>query len=225
MIYMLEDDGGIRSFVTYALNNSGYEAAAFETPSAFREALKKELPELILLDIMLPEEDGLSVLKSLREVPETADIPVIMLTAKGTEYDKVQGLDLGADDYVTKPFGIMELMSRVKALLRRSGGGAGGNAVYRAGGVSIDSGRHEVSADGQEIALTHKEYELLLLMMKNRGTVFSRDELLRQVWGYDYAGESRTVDVHIRTLRSKLGDFGDVVQTVRGAGYKVVDDK
>ncbi|MBQ9899254.1 MAG: response regulator transcription factor [Ruminococcus sp.] len=225
MIYMLEDDGGIRAFVTYALNNSGYETAAFETPSAFRAALAKELPELILLDIMLPEEDGLSVLRSLRSAPDTADIPVIMLTAKGTEYDKVAGLDSGADDYVAKPFGIMELISRVKALLRRSGGASGSGAVLSSGGVTIHPQKHTVTAGGSEISLTHKEYELLLLMMKNKGTVFSRDELLRQVWGYDFAGESRTVDVHIRTLRAKLGDCGDVVQTVRGAGYKVVEDK
>ena len=225
MIYMLEDDGGIRSFVTYALNNSGYETAAFETPSAFREALGKELPELILLDIMLPEEDGLSVLRGLRAAPETANIPVIMLTAKGSEYDKVAGLDSGADDYVTKPFGIMELISRVRALLRRSGSNPAAESELRAGGLRLFPQKHLVTADGNEVTLTHKEYELLLLLMKNKGTVFSRDELLRQVWGYDYAGESRTVDVHIRTLRSKLGSCDGVVQTVRGAGYKVVDTK
>ncbi|MBR4628043.1 MAG: response regulator transcription factor [Ruminococcus sp.] len=218
MIYLLEDDEGIRNFVLYALNSAGFEAEGFELPSVFRKALSRQLPELVLLDIMLPEEDGLSVLRSLRHSPETAELPVIMLTAKGTEYDKVTGLDAGADDYIAKPFGTMELISRIRALLRRSG--RSGDTGLSIGGITIYPQRHEVDVNGESITLTKKEYDLLLILVRNRGTVFSRDELLSKVWGYDFTGESRTVDVHIRTLRAKLGKSGDVIETLRGVGYK-----
>jgi two-component system alkaline phosphatase synthesis response regulator PhoP len=221
MIYLLEDEAGIRDFVLYALEAAGFEARGFETPSAFREAMAKELPSLVLLDIMLPEEDGLSVLRKLRASAETASLPVIMLTAKSTEYDKVKGLDAGADDYIAKPFGTLELISRIKALLRRSSHSTG--AVLTAGGLSVDTSRREVCANGRPVTLTKKEYQLLLVLVQNKGVVFTREELLRKVWGYDFTGESRTVDVHIRTLRSKLGDCGSVIETSRGAGYKAGD--
>ena len=221
MIYLLEDDSGIRSLVLYALNNSGLPAEGFETPSEFYEALGKQMPELLLLDIMLPEEDGLSILRTLRSSPATKKLPIIMLTAKGTEYDKVAGLDSGADDYVTKPFGAMELISRVRALLRRS---APSDDILTAGSLSVIPERHEVTAEGAPVTLTLKEFELLLLLLRNRGRVYSREELLRQIWGYDFTGESRTVDVHIRTLRAKLGSCGELIQTVRGVGYRIGAD-
>ena len=221
MIYLLEDDSGIRSLVLYALNNSGLPAEGFETPSEFYEALGKQMPELLLLDIMLPEEDGLSILRKLRSSIATKKLPIIMLTAKGTEYDKVAGLDSGADDYVTKPFGAMELISRVRALLRRS---APSDDILTAGSLSVIPERHEVTAEGAPITLTLKEFELLLLLLRNRGRVYSREELLRQIWGYDFTGESRTVDVHIRTLRAKLGSCGELIQTVRGVGYRIGED-
>lgn len=219
MIYLLEDDSGIRSFVIYALNSTGLEAEGFETPSAFREAMKFRLPDLLLLDIMLPEEDGISILKKLRAAPETKELPIIMLSARGSEFDKVTGLDSGADDYIAKPFGTMELISRVKALLRRSSREK--SPVLTAGQLTLDPGKHLVTAEGREVSLTLKEYELLLLLMKEQGTVFSRNVLLSRVWGYDFSGESRTVDVHIRTLRSKLGSCGELIRTVRGVGYKI----
>lgn len=222
MIYMLEDEQGIRDFVLYALRNSGMEAEGFETPSALREAMARELPELLLLDRMLPEEDGLSVLKKLRSAPETRKLPVIMLTAKGTELDKVEGLDSGADDYIAKPFGTMELISRIKALLRRTSEDNSDRLTL--GGICVYPSRHEVFADGEKVALTLKEYDLLVMLMKGRGEVFSRDSLLSGVWGYDFAGESRTVDVHIRTLRQKLGSCGELIQTIRGVGYKAGDE-
>ncbi len=221
MIYMLEDDSGIRNFVLYALNNSGLEAAGFELPSRFWAAMEEKLPELILLDIMLPEEDGLSILKKLRAERSTAKLPVIMLTAKGTEYDKVTGLDSGADDYVAKPFGTMELISRIRALLRRSNDSYGDHITL--GSITVYPDKHEVFAEGKPITLTLKEYELLLLLMRSKGTVFTRDTLLSEIWGYDFSGESRTVDVHIRTLRAKLGECGDQIKTIRGVGYKAGD--
>jgi len=221
MIYLLEDDSGIRSLVLYALNNSGLPAEGFETPLEFYAALANQMPELLLLDIMLPEEDGLSILRRLRSSPATKKLPIIMLTAKGTEYDKVAGLDSGADDYVTKPFGAMELISRVRALLRRS---APSEDILTAGTISVMPERHEVTADGVPVTLTLKEFELLLLLLRNRGRVYSREELLRQIWGYDFTGESRTVDVHIRTLRAKLGSCGELIQTVRGVGYRIGAD-
>ena len=220
MIYLLEDDSGIRNFVIYALNSSGLEAEGFETPGAFREGMKRCKPDLLLLDIMLPEEDGISILKKLRAAPETRDLPIIMLSARGSEFDKVTGLDSGADDYIAKPFGTMELISRVKALLRRSSS-QNNSSLLTLGQLTIDPASRQVTAAGKEIALTLKEFDLLLMLMKNAGKVFSRDVLLSRVWGYDFSGESRTVDVHIRTLRSKLGDCGELIRTVRGVGYKI----
>lgn len=220
MIYLLEDDASIRDFVVYALSGQGMEARGFERPSEFWAAVAEQVPELVLLDIMLPEEDGVSVLKKLRSAPATADLPVIMLTAKSTEYDKVLGLDAGADDYVAKPFGMLELLSRIRALLRRTRRPAE-SAVYRCGELTVDLARHTVEAAGRSVALTQKEFEVLSLLLKNRGQVISRDWLLEEVWGYAFTGESRTVDVHIRTLRQKLGDSGSYIETVRGYGYKI----
>lgn len=225
MIYMLEDDSGIRGFVTYALQNSGFETMDFETPSAFWEAINRKLPDLILLDIMLPEEDGITILKKLRSAPETKRLPVIMLSAKSTEYDKVDGLDCGADDYIAKPFGTLELISRIKALLRRSQTEKTGNAPeIRIGNLRICPENHDVYAGDSRVTLTLKEYELLITLITNKNRVLSRDALLSKVWGYDFTGESRTVDVHIRTLRAKLGDCGDIIRTVRGVGYKAGED-
>ena len=222
MIYMLEDEEGIRNFVIYALESSGLKAKGFETPSELIEAISAEMPELLLLDRMLPEEDGLTVLKKLRSAPETRKLPVIMLTAKSSELDKVEGLDSGADDYVAKPFGTLELISRVKALLRRTSEDTAEKIAI--GSLCVYPTKHEVFADGEKVALTLKEYDLLMTLLKHKGTVYSRDELLREVWGYDFAGESRTVDVHIRTLRQKLGGCGELIQTIRGVGYKAGDD-
>ena len=222
MIYMLEDDGGIRDFVLYALNNSGLDAVGFELPSEFFAALSDNIPDLLLLDVMLPEEDGISILKKLRSAPETERLPIILLTAKGTEFDKVLGLDSGADDYISKPFGTMELFSRIKALLRRSAPiSQPSSDTISTGGLTIKQDMHEVTADGKKVVLTLKEYDLLCLLMKNKGKVFTRDELLNRIWGYDFSGESRTVDVHIRTLRSKLGICGELIETIRGVGYKI----
>lgn len=218
MIYLLEDDESIRKFVTYALKQSGIEAAGFSLPSEFYSAMEKKQPDLVLLDIMLPEEDGLTVLKKLRLDPVTKNLPIIMLTAKSSEYDKVLGLDSGADDYIAKPFGTMELISRIKALLRRT---SAVSDEYRFENLYINPQKHIVLVGSQPIELTFKEFEILLLMMKNQGTVFSRNTLLEQVWGYNYDGESRTVDVHIKTLRTKLGTAGELVKTVRGLGYKI----
>ena len=219
MIYFLEDDDNIRNFVVYALDNSGITAQGFEKPSDFYGALERQLPELVLLDIMLPEEDGLEVLKKLRTRADTRTMPVIVLSARGTEYDKVIGLDSGADDYISKPFGIMELVSRIRALLRRAGGG--GKSEYRAGGLYVNPEKHTVLANGTEVALTYKEFELLCVLIRDPGTVFTRDALLSQIWGYQFDGENRTVDVHIRTLRAKLGECGELIETVRGIGYKI----
>lgn len=219
MIYLLEDDDNIRSFVIYALNNSGLDAEGFSNPRDFWKAMGKKLPDLLLLDIMLPDEDGLQILSKLRKKCETKNLPIIMLTAKTAEYDKVIGLDSGADDYIAKPFGTMELISRIRALLRRTKGDTD-NGEYLCGKLYVCPSKHIIKADGEDVALTLKEYELLLLMIKNVGRVFTRDELLSEIWGYDFDGESRTVDVHIRTLRSKLGDCGNYVETVRGIGYR-----
>lgn len=221
MIYLLEDDSGIRNFVIYALNSSGFETEGFELPSEFYSALSQKLPDLLLLDIMLPEEDGISILKKLRSSPDTKNLPVILLTAKGTEFDKVIGLDSGADDYITKPFGTMELISRIKALIRRSAANKNFPETLTAGALTINTSMHEVIADGTKVALTLKEYELLLALLKNKGRVFTRDDLLRQVWGFSFTGESRTVDAHIRSLRSKLGSCGKLIETIRGVGYRI----
>ena len=223
MIYLLEDDAGIRNFVTYALDNSGFDTESFELPSVFWKAMQENNPDLVLLDIMLPEEDGLSILRKIRSDTETAKLPVIMLTAKDTEYDKVEGLDSGADDYVSKPFGIMELLSRIKALLRRTTDTEQEKNSLSAGSLVIYPSKHEVIADGTKVSLTLKEYELLLWLVRNKGEVYSRDTLLQKIWGYDFSGESRTVDVHIRTLRSKLGNCGEIIKTIRGVGYKAED--
>ncbi len=222
MIYLLEDDESIRNFVCYALNNSGYESKGFERPSEFWAAMEEEIPSLLLLDIMLPEEDGLDILRKLREKPKTAHMPVIMLTAKTTEYDKVVGLDSGADDYISKPFGMMELMSRIKALLRRTGSETD-HSEYTVGELYVCPDKHIVRVGGRDVTLTFKEFELLCLMMQNRGTVFTRDQILQKIWGFEFDGENRTVDVHIRTLRTKLGTAGEYIETVRGIGYKVSD--
>lgn len=224
MIYLLEDDNSIRDLVIYTLNSQGMEARGFAVPSAFWSAVEQELPELVLLDIMLPEEDGVSVLKKLRSAQRTRRIPVMMLTAKGTEYDKVLGLDAGADDYLAKPFGMMELLARIRALLRRAEPAAvGRETVLRCSGLSLWPERHLVEADGREVVLTLKEFELLHLLLKRRGQVLSRELLIQEVWGYAFAGESRTVDVHVRTLRQKLGPAGGCIETVRGYGYKISD--
>lgn len=221
MIYLLEDDGSIRNFVSYALRATGFETEGFETPSEFFAAVENEIPELVLLDIMLPEEDGLCVLAKLRGQSRTSEVPVIMLTAKGTEYDRVVGLDGGADDYITKPFGTMELISRVKALLRRAGRKAVSDGEYRIGDLYLCPVKHIIQIRGEDIPLTLKEFELLCMLASGKGSVFTRDQILTRIWGYEFDGESRTVDVHIRTLRQKLGDHGDVVETVRGIGYKI----
>ena len=218
MIYLLEDDDSIRDLVLYTLQSQGMEARGFPLPSAFWEAVAEHIPSLVLLDIMLPEEDGISVLKKLRSSARTSKLPVIMLTAKGTEYDKVLGLDAGADDYLAKPFGMMELLSRIRALLRRTQREAG---IYRCGVLTVDQTRHTVTVNGQEVILTQKEFEVLCLLLKNRGQVLSRERLIEDVWGYAFTGESRTVDVHVRTLRQKLGEAGAYIETVRGYGYKI----
>ena len=222
MIFCVEDDGSIRDLVIYALNAAGFEAAGFPDAASFWTAMKQQRPELILLDIMLPGEDGISILKNLRSQIVTREIPVIMATAKGTEYDKVTGLDLGADDYLAKPFGMMEMVSRVKAVLRRSAGQSGQKPL-RFEGLEVDPQSCIVHVDGQRTELTLKEYKLLLTFMENVGRVFTRDQLLTIVWGVDYIGETRTVDVHIGTLRTKLGRYGGLISTVRGIGYRMED--
>ena len=219
MIYCVEDDNGIRDLMTYTLAVSGYEAKGFPDSAGLWEALHTVRPELIMLDIMLPGEDGITILKKLRENSATADIPVIMATAKGTEYDKVIGLDLGADDYLAKPFGMMEMVSRVKAVLRRCAPAQQGRRLS-GGGVTLDLDGHTVTAAGERVTLTYKEFELLRLFLSHPGMAFTRDQLFNDVWGADYVGESRTVDMHIRTLRQKLGACGDRIETVRGVGYR-----
>lgn len=218
MIYFLEDDDTIRNFVIYALNHSDFEAQGFAHPDEFWAALKHRIPQLVLFDRMLPQEDGMSILNKLRQRPDTMYIPVMMVTALGTEYDKVTGLDGGADDYLVKPFGTMEMISRIKALLRRSQ--RQNQEEYRIGSLYICPPKHLVQAGGKTIPLTCKEFELLCLLVENAGIVLTRDQILKAVWGYDFDGESRTVDVHIRTLRRKLGACGDIIETVRGIGYK-----
>lgn len=224
VIYLVEDDNSIRELVIYTLQTTGLKAKGFSCAREFWEALREELPDLVLLDIMLPDEDGLSILKKLRDSGQTAKLPVIMLTAKGSEYDKVVGLDSGADDYIPKPFGMMELVSRVKALLRRSGPepDRGG---FQVGEILVDLGKHTVKVAGELVALTFKEFELLCYLMENEGIVLTRDQLLSKIWGYDFDGETRTVDVHIRTLRQKLGDASCYIETIRGVGYKMEETK
>lgn len=225
MIYLVEDDKSIRELLVYTLNNSGLPANGFEKPSEFYRELRADDADLIILDIMLPECDGLTMLKNLRADEKTKHIPVMMLTAKGSEYDKVVGLDMGADDYMTKPFGMMELIARVKALLRRtkeSGKNENGNTL-NIGCLSVIPSKYSVKVGGEKVVLTLKEFDLLCLLLQNKGTVFTRDKLLNKIWGYDFDGESRTVDVHVRTLRQKLGKAGKYIETVRGIGYKIGD--
>lgn len=221
MIYCVEDDNAIRDLMLYTLGASGFQAKGFPDSTLFWQAMTEEKPELILLDIMLPGEDGITVLKRLRAASATANIPVIMATAKGSEFDKVIGLDTGADDYLVKPFGMMEMIARIKAVMRRTAPKT--DRVLTCGNIVLDETRHIVTVDGKQVVLTLKEYELLKLLMENAGQVFTRDILLSRIWGQDYLGETRTVDVHIGTLRTKLAKGGEKIETVRGVGYKMVE--
>ena len=224
VVYCLEDDDGIRELILCALKSGGYEAEGFTTANEFKIAIKNKLPDIALLDIMVPDEDGISVLKYLKKSQLTCDVPVIMLTAKSNEIDKVNGLELGADDYITKPFGIMELLSRIKAVLRRSNKQSNvETSVYKVNGLSVDVEKRTVTFADKEITLTFKEYEILVYLLKNRGIAVSRDKLMSEVWGFEYEGESRTVDVHIKTLRQKIEAQGceNPIITVRGFGYKI----
>ncbi len=223
MIYYVEDESNIRDLVVYTLKASGFEAQGFEDGVEFWSAMKAQKPELIILDVMLPGEDGLTILKRLRSSPVTADIPVIMATAKGSEYDKVIGLDGGADDYLAKPFGMMEMVSRIKAVLRRTAPKQAKVISY--GGITLDEGKHTVTVNKTPVLLTLKEYEILKLLIDNPGQVFTREILLSDIWGIDFTGETRTVDVHIGTLRTKLAEAGDLIETVRGVGYKMEEKK
>ena len=220
MIYCVEDDAGIRDLMIYTLQASDLQAKGLPDADAFWAAMEKEKPKLILLDIMLPGEDGISILKKLKAQSTTADIPVIMATAKGTEYDKVIGLDLGADDYLAKPFGMMEMVSRVKAVLRRAYKDEK-TEIVAVGKLTLNPQTHTVRADGEKVILTLKEFELLHKFMRHPGRVYSREQLLSDIWGADYVGETRTVDVHIGTLRTKLGECGEYIDTVRGVGYRL----
>lgn len=220
MIYFLEDDNNIRELVVYTLNNSGIEASGFGTPSEFWKAVEQNKPSMILLDIMLPEEDGLSILKKIRSSHHTKKTPVMMITAKDSEYDKVVGLDLGADDYLPKPFGMMELVARVKALLRRTNTEKQ-DEEYMVGSLYVCPSKHIVRVNDIDIMLTLKEFEILCMLLKSGDIVLTRDTLLNEIWGYSFDGENRTVDVHIRTLRQKLGTAGDCIKTIRGIGYKI----
>ena len=220
MIYFLEDDSSIRKLVIYTLNSQGMDAQGFETPSLFWSAMNGLLPDLILLDIMLPEEDGLHILARLRSNPATEHLPVLMLTAKGTEYDKVIGLDAGADDYIAKPFGLMELVARIKTALRHYGKKQT-STTYQLGCLFVDPTRHMIQVDGETITLTLKEFQLLCLLLQRTGAVLTRDQILNTIWGYEFDGASRTVDVHVRTLRQKLGVAGAYIETIRGIGYKI----
>ena len=220
MIFCVEDDISSRELMIYTLKSAGFDAKGFPESTDFWKALETETPELIMLDIMLPGEDGIEILKKLRKKTKTADIPVIMATAKGTEFDKVSGLDTGADDYLVKPFGMMEMISHIKAVLRRTAPKTSKN-VLSTGKLSLNPDEHAVFVDGGKVVLTFKEFELLKIFMENPGRVFSRDALLEKVWGTDYYGETRTVDVHIGTLRTKLGECGEYIETIRGVGYRM----
>lgn len=222
MIYVVEDDAGVRELELYALKQAGYEAEGFAEPAAFREAVERALPDAVLLDVMLPGEDGLSLLRFLRQGARTRRVPVILVTARSAEMDKVRGLDGGADDYLTKPFGVMELLARVRALLRRTG--AQPADTLSVGPIALDRSTHRVTVDGAEVVLTHMEFELLGFLMAHAGKVLTREMLLDDVWSITYAGDTRTVDVHIRTLRQKLGGVGAMIGTVRGVGYRMEDN-
>ena len=220
MIFCVEDDNSIRDLMIYTLNSAGFQAKGFAEGESFFQALQEQKPDLIMLDVMLPGDDGITILKKLKTQSNTAHIPVIMATAKGTEFDKVIGLDLGADDYLTKPFGMMEMIARIKAVLRRSMPKEELN-VLLAGKLELNLNEHTVTVSGKRVQLTLKEFEMLRLFMEHIGRVYTRDQLLSKIWGADYIGETRTVDVHIGTLRTKLEDCGDYIQTVRGVGYRM----
>ncbi len=220
LIYLLEDDDSIRKLVIYALNSQGYEAKGFERPAEFWKAMGQAQPDLVLLDIMLPEEDGLTILQKLRAAAGTKKLPVIMLTAKNTEYDRVVGLDSGADDFISKPFGMMELVARVRAVLRRTESREE-NSDYQLGELFVSPKRHVVKVDGEEVSLTNKEFELLCLLLEHQGMAMTRDAIMDGVWGQEFSRENRTLDVHVRTLRTKLGPAGHYIETVRGVGYKM----
>lgn len=223
MIFCVEDDDAIRGLMLYALTAAGFEVRGFGDGGAFFEALQEQSPQLVLLDIMLPGEDGIAILKRLRGQAATARLPVIMATAKGTEYDKVTGLDSGADDYLAKPFGMMEMVSRVRAVLRRCAPEKGGELVS-CGGLEVDVEKRSVTVDGVRAALTYKEFELLRLLLSRPGVAFTREQLLSEVWGVDFCGETRTVDMHIKTLRQKLGRCGGLIGTVRNVGYRLEEE-
>lgn len=220
LIYIVEDDINIREIECFALKNSGYDVKSFECAKEFYYAIWEKLPDCVILDIMLPDEDGLEIVKKLRAMPESKKVPIMMVTAKTTEIDKVKGLDIGADDYLTKPFGVMELISRVKALLRRSRS-IEEEKSFKAGGILLDGEKHMVYVDGESCDLTFKEYELLKLLLQNQGIVLSRDIIMERIWGIDFEGESRTLDVHIKTLRQKLKHAGSLIKTVRNVGYRI----
>ena len=222
MIHVVEDDAGVRELELYTLCTAGYEAVGFGEPAEFRRALQESLPDLVILDVMLPGEDGMSLLRALRQDARTRRLPVILVTARDAEMDKVNGLDAGADDYLTKPFGVMELLARVRALLRRSGEEKAEDVLTH-GPIMLDRLRHRVTAEGAEVVLTHMEFELLAFLMAHPGQALTREVLLDDVWGMAYAGDTRTVDVHIRTLRQKLGSSGSLIATVRGVGYRLED--
>lgn len=220
MIWCVEDDASIRDIEVYALQSTGYEARGFEDGTSFLKEVKNQKPELVVLDVMLPGIDGITLLQKLKEDPETREIPVVMATAKGAEYDKIQGLDLGADYYLTKPFGVMEFVSCVKAILRRCQPRQVEH-LLKTGGLIVNIDEHTVTIDGERITLTYKEFELLRLFLSHPGMAFTRDQLFNEVWGMDYCGDTRTVDMHIRTLRQKLKDYGELIETVRNVGYRL----
>ena len=220
MIWCVEDDASIRDIEVYALQSTGYEARGFEDGTSFLREVKNQKPELVVLDVMLPGIDGITLLQKLKEDPETREIPVVMATAKGAEYDKIQGLDLGADYYLTKPFGVMEFVSCVKAVLRRCQPRQVEH-LLKTGGLIVNIDEHTVTIDGERITLTYKEFELLRLFLSHPGMAFTRDQLFNEVWGMDYCGDTRTVDMHIRTLRQKLKDYGELIETVRNVGYRL----
>ena len=220
-IYCVEDESNIRELLVYTLEATGFKAKGFADGKGLRAALKEQIPDMILLDLMLPGEDGYSILEKLKKDENTRDIPIIMVTAKDAEYDKVKGLEAGADDYITKPFGMMELVARIKAVLRRTNRNSNTDKELKCGDLRILVGRHEVFWKDEKIELTRKEFELLVYLVENRGLVMSRNQILCQVWGYEFEGETRTVDVHVRSLRQKLGEAGNMVETVRGVGYRI----
>ncbi|MDR1495744.1 MAG: response regulator transcription factor [Clostridiales Family XIII bacterium] len=222
-IFIVEDDDNIREIVAYALSSAGFHTEGFADGDSFFVALAKGRPALVVLDIMLPGDDGMTILKKLKRSEKAKEIPVIMLTAKGSEFDRVSGLDLGADDYITKPFSVLEVIARVKAVLRRCEGDAGVPSELRVGDVALDDARHTVTAGGDDVVLTNKEYQLLQCLMMNEGIVLTRAKLLDRVWGFDYNGESRTIDMHVKSLRQKLGASGEMIKTVRNVGYKIED--